>query len=144
MLPHTQTGARWCAPMAIQVSCAACRADFKVKDEHAGKSGRCPRCKAAVTVPAAAAPVQAPVVEAPPEPDEYSLAQAPRKPRATLLRASKEDGSVATSALKAVAATGPTRTPAEILAAFRGDIEPVRPTLLYRLWVAIVAGVMLL
>jgi hypothetical protein len=44
----------------------------------------------------------------------------------------------------AAAPTGRTRTPAEILAAFRGAITPVRPSLLYRLWLLIGAAVMVL
>jgi hypothetical protein len=46
-----------------------------------------------------------------------------------------------------VATTGPvraTQTPAQILAALEGAIEPVRPTPLYRFWIVIVAGLMLI
>ena len=38
----------------------------------------------------------------------------------------------------------PARTPAEILAAFRGAIDPVRPTAAYRAWIVVIAGVMVL
>src|SRR4051812_37521758 len=99
--------------MAIQVSCAACRSEFKVKDEHAGRSGRCPRCKAPVAVPAAkvrAPAVEPPAPSAPDEPDEYALAGAPGKPRGVRLRG--EDGGAATTALQAAAPSGPTRSPA--------------------------------
>lgn len=44
-------------------------------------------------------------------------------------------------------AAAPTRRPldaSQVLAAFGGRIEPVRPTLLYRLWILIVAAVMVL
>jgi hypothetical protein len=40
--------------------------------------------------------------------------------------------------------TRPTRTPLQILAAFRGEIDPVRPSAMYRLWILIIALVMVL
>lgn len=39
--------------MPIAVSCAHCAASFNVKDEHAGKRGKCPKCGNPVVVPAA-------------------------------------------------------------------------------------------
>ncbi len=33
--------------MPIQVECPSCRASIRVRDEHAGRRGRCPHCKAA-------------------------------------------------------------------------------------------------
>lgn len=38
--------------MAIQLQCDACFFSFSVKDEHAGKKGKCPECGTAVNVPA--------------------------------------------------------------------------------------------
>lgn len=40
--------------MSISVECPWCQSTFRVKDEYAGKRGRCPACKRPVTVPAAA------------------------------------------------------------------------------------------
>src|SRR5207248_11516371 len=37
--------------MAIAVTCGSCSAALRVKDAHAGKRIRCPRCQAAVPVP---------------------------------------------------------------------------------------------
>ncbi|QDV38290.1 M48 family metallopeptidase [Tautonia plasticadhaerens] len=51
--------------------------------------------------------------------------------------------SLAEVAERAGARTRPSRTPAQILAAFRGEIEPVRPTLVYRLGLLVVAAAML-
>jgi len=51
-------------------------------------------------------------------------------------------GISAKGVIEAAAPTRKTMTPKQILAAFGGEIERVRPTLHYRLWVAIVAGVM--
>src|SRR5262245_6540464 len=40
--------------MTISVTCGSCKATFRVKDEHAGKRGKCPRCQASVEVVAPA------------------------------------------------------------------------------------------
>lgn len=37
--------------MTISLTCQQCRASFRVKDEHAGRSRQCPKCRAAVAVP---------------------------------------------------------------------------------------------
>ena len=37
--------------MAISVTCGSCKTAFRVKDEHAGKRGKCPHCKASLVVP---------------------------------------------------------------------------------------------
>jgi Zn-dependent protease with chaperone function len=42
--------------MTISVTCGSCKAAFRVKDEHAGKRGKCPRCQAAVEIPSPLAP----------------------------------------------------------------------------------------
>jgi formylglycine-generating enzyme required for sulfatase activity/serine/threonine protein kinase len=41
----------------ISFQCGACGQDIKVKDELAGRRGKCPRCQQPVTVPASASPV---------------------------------------------------------------------------------------
>jgi Zn-dependent protease with chaperone function len=42
--------------MAISVTCGSCKTAFRVKDEHAGKRGKCPRCQAALEVPSPSPP----------------------------------------------------------------------------------------
>jgi hypothetical protein len=37
--------------MAIPVTCPGCRTRFQVSDQHAGKSGPCPKCKTTIRVP---------------------------------------------------------------------------------------------
>lgn len=37
--------------MPIQVICPGCHTRFKVGDEHAGKSGACPKCKGPIKIP---------------------------------------------------------------------------------------------
>jgi Zn-dependent protease with chaperone function len=48
----------WDNAMTIAVTCGSCKTAFRVKDEHAGKRGKCPRCQAAVEVPSPPAPGQ--------------------------------------------------------------------------------------
>jgi hypothetical protein len=40
--------------MPIHVICPGCHARFKVGDQHAGKSGNCPKCKGPIQIPALA------------------------------------------------------------------------------------------
>jgi predicted Zn finger-like uncharacterized protein len=159
--------------MPIQVECPSCHATIRVPDEHAGRRGRCPRCKAVFVATApmtATADVDAPAIgpaaghpaevghAVAPGPsaardgdgdgdgDLYALADAPRRARTVRARAESLPG-VGVSArgvAEAAAPTGRTLTAREILAAFGGRIEPVRPTVLYRTWILIVAAVMVL
>ncbi len=52
--------------MPIHVICPGCHARFKVGDQHAGKTGACPKCKGTIQIPAAADEVviHAPELEA--------------------------------------------------------------------------------
>ncbi len=159
--------------MPISVECPSCRVAFRVKDEAAGKRGLCPQCKTKILVPAAlpSAPEEIGLVPIDDEPKAAAKATlvpiAPGKNKAI-----EEDdsagyalaGGVAKKARgvqvrkgalpaafagaegvkHAAAPTAKTRTPREILAAFRGEIEPVRPSAMYVLWSLIVALFMLL
>jgi predicted Zn finger-like uncharacterized protein len=155
--------------MPIQVHCPSCGANFRVSEELAGKRGRCARCKAVFSVarPRTAGvdlgsgPAQAgrcdeadlPRIEPRPKVDgedddsSYALADgAAKKAKAVRAAASALPG-VGISAKGVIEAAAPTRrtlTPKQIMGAFRGEIEPFRPTFLYRLWVVIVVGVMVL
>jgi hypothetical protein len=40
--------------MPIAVVCPGCKANFRVSEKFAGKTGPCPKCKAKITIPAAA------------------------------------------------------------------------------------------
>ncbi len=77
----------------------------------------------------------------------YALAgSGPKKARAVKVRSEALTG-VGVTARGVADAAAPTRrklTSKQILASFQGTIEPVRATFLYRLWIAIVAGVMVL
>ena len=151
--------------MNIGVECPGCRTSFEVDPKHAGRLGRCPVCRERVPVPAlapaarpgpAARPRPAPAPPPPTrvlvDPDDdgeaYGLAseaaaQVSAKVRAA--RAARAEAAVAASAAAAPPKKkgGWARTPREILAAFRGTIEPVPVTAEYRAWIVVVAVVML-
>lgn len=75
----------------------------------------------------------------------YMLADgAARKAKAVRARPDRLPGVGVSGVSDAAAATIKTLTPEQILASFGNAIEPVKPTPLYRLWVAIVAAVMVL
>jgi predicted Zn finger-like uncharacterized protein len=163
--------------MPILVECPSCHSKMQVKDEHAGRRGRCSSCKTvfAVSAPSQAAaaaesgapgrasepdrarPVDhapAPKVPAAGQPaqqeeecESYALADGgPRKvkPRAARADQSPSTGPSAQGVREAAAPTRKTLSAAQILGAFGAAIEPFRPTALYRLWIVIVAGVMVL
>ncbi len=154
--------------MAIQVECPSCRATIRVRAEHAGRRGRCPHCQMVFAVPAAgaataesvpanptaprnapetgASPVMEPVIAPPAEDDGgYGLADAPRRAKAVKARAGAlaDAGFGARGVVEAAAPTRRTLDPARVLAAFGGRIQPVRPTIVYRLWILVVAAVMI-
>ena len=158
--------------MPIRVTCPSCEASIGVRDEQAGKRGRCPRCRKVFIAPVIQPPSSAsdeakvipeplPITEAelvPPEKSPlvadqaengsgYALADGATK-KAKVVRARQTAlpgvGVSAKGVIEAAAPTRRTMTPKQILSAFQGEIEPVRPTILYRLWIAIVAGVMVL
>jgi predicted Zn finger-like uncharacterized protein len=130
--------------MPMRVECPACGATLNVGDSLAGKRVKCPKCQKAVTIPVAnAAPESASEPE--PEPETYALAgAAPTKVRAVPVRPTETPGAASVAAAKAVAPTRRSQTPRQILAAFQGEIAPVRPTLLYQFWILVVAGLMVL
>ena len=140
--------------MPIATECPSCRATFRVKDEHAGKRGRCPKCKHVFVVPAPGddgdlVPLERVAAKADAAGDEgagYVLAGggATRAKAARVREGALPDAGAAAKAAAAAAPTVKSLTSGEILSAFRGEIEPVRPTALYRFWVAAVAGVMVL
>jgi predicted Zn finger-like uncharacterized protein len=146
--------------MAIRVECPSCHASFGVRDDFAGRQGRCPKCQAAIQVPGSR------VKDAPPSPRESPETGARKRAAqaaAAEIEASESDAydlagrrklkvpskvasraTLADGVAEAVDRTRRTRTPKQILAAFQGTIEPVPTTPMYRLWVAIVAGFMIL
>lgn len=126
--------------MPIEVRCDECGSSFRAADALAGKRGKCPQCKAAIVVPGAPARVERAAVAAVEdvEAGTYEVAGSEKKARGRRAVQAPESLRAAKETLKAEK----TRTPQEILAAFRGEIPPVRPTWTYRVWILIVAAVM--
>ena len=66
--------------MTIHLACPSCGTKLKIKDELAGKSGKCPACKKGLEIPlaGAAAPVEPlmPVVKEAPKEADFSVADA--------------------------------------------------------------------
>ena len=141
--------------MPIRVVCPSCERSFQVVDEHAGKLGRCAHCEDPVRVPRS--PAQAapePEAESTDGSETYGLANetttmvSARVRAARAARVETRPDRASWSELASVAPRTQTRvkqrTSVEILAAFRGEIRPVRPTMMYRLWIIIIAVVMLI
>lgn len=100
--------------VAIKVNCAKCGGTFSAALQHAGKSGKCPRCQHLVKIPANEGPVT-PTTTAAARPVESHRQR--RDPAALM---------------------------AELRAAFQGPIEPVRTSLSYKLGLVLVSALMLL
>lgn len=113
--------------MSIRVVCSNCQAAFLAGDEHAGKRGKCPKCQAAVVVPAASPEVAKAVPPPPVPPPPVRPQPAASKPSAAPGRASDRD---------AIAR--------ELLGGFQGKIEAIRPSMAYQLGILLVALVMVL
>lgn len=98
--------------------------------------------------PSTPGPELVPAVESAPVEDDggYALADAPRRARTVKARAGglSDAGFGARGVVEAAAPTRRTLHARQVLAAFVDQIEPVRPTLGYRLWILIVAAVMVL
>ena len=97
--------------MAIQVSCARCGTDFRIKDELAGRRFRCSTCQAAVSAPERPSEddpwdlSDEDYGEAIPDPPEEESRPAPRKKkRAT--RKSRSSGGMPASVMIAMCCTG--------------------------------------
>ena len=149
--------------MAIRVECPSCRSKFGVRDEFAGRRGRCPKCQSEIQVPGAAVKSPPPAPAETAETRNRKLAAMAAAAELELLESDDADNydlagrlkqkvptKVATRATldenikTAIDRTRRTRTPRAILDAFHGEIEPVPTTWMYRLWIAIVAALMIL
>ncbi|MBL9122972.1 MAG: trypsin-like peptidase domain-containing protein, partial [Planctomycetaceae bacterium] len=55
--------------MPIAIRCSSCQAAFRVRDEYAGKRGKCPKCGAIFLAAAQASPAESPPASPPREPE---------------------------------------------------------------------------
>jgi Peptidase family M48 len=118
--------------VAIMVTCSQCQQTLSVKEEYAGKRGKCPKCQAIVPIPAM---VSNRTIAAPPA-TAMSAASLPQRPPAPHVQLPR-------------AATPPKPAPpdqvrAAIFAGFRGPIERVPTTPLYQLGILLTALFMIL
>jgi len=126
--------------MPIRVDCESCAYTFQAADKYAGKRIKCPKCPATLRVPSSAEDAKAG--------ETYGLAGQVSATRVSLARSgtSRADSASPMAQSRAIAdsKTRATLSPAQILQAFGEEIPPVRPSLMYRLWILVVAAAMVL
>ena len=111
--------------MALTITCSKCSHTLKAKDELAGKKVMCPKCQAIIAIPAlapAAAKPSGPGARIPGRP--WGERSAPAAPAAPV-------------------APAPSLTREQLLAAFQGQIEVPRVSLIRKLGTLLVLGVLL-
>lgn len=160
--------------MSKSMNCPKCKSMIRVQDADAGGIIYCSRCRIIIEPEAeglsgAASPgaIEQFLLDDQNDPglsrsvdrsskaersdsiEQYALADFGSRPRyvaakssVTIDPADREKAKAVREAARAGAA--PKRTAAEILAAFRGEIRPVRPTLAYRFWSLVIAFFMFL
>ena len=127
--------------MAIDVKCLNCEARFVAKDEHAGRRGRCPKCRA---------PIQVPGNITPPGEQDPGATATSAAIRAGVRPVETADGAGKPHSVEGVAdqSLSPAQQRAslkqELLAAFQGDIQRVQVPILYRCGIILSALVMIL
>lgn len=133
--------------MAIRVVCGQCQCAFQVADAASGKAGKCPKCSAAIKIPTVVVNPEFGYVQLDDEDDDipYEVAESGRIAASGVrLQASKRKKAAAVELSEEDQITTATLTPRQILAAFGDQIEPVRPTASYRIWIVVVAILMIL
>jgi predicted Zn finger-like uncharacterized protein len=63
--------------MALEISCPGCKSALRIREEHAGKRLKCPRCSTVISVPASTDTVEQPVEHVRPAPRVSSPRSAP-------------------------------------------------------------------
>ena len=114
--------------MPISVTCPECKHTLKVKDELAGKRGKCPKCQATIAIPAAtppAKPAAAAPIPSPPKPSVPAPIASPVAPARKALPTGEDLRSV-------------------VLAAFQGTCEPPKVGLSRKLATLFILSILLL
>ncbi|MDX1946499.1 MAG: M48 family metallopeptidase [Pirellulaceae bacterium] len=107
--------------MPITVTCPACQNTLKVKDEYAGKKGKCPKCQALMPIPALVGAAAPAAVAAKPVNREASR-PAP-KPATSVNSAPAPAAAPVNPTATTPAAKSADEVRAEILAAFGGQLQ---------------------
>jgi len=120
--------------VGIKVTCVSCHSTFVVKDDFGGKRGKCPKCRAVVDVPLAAAVDSAPGL----------AAQAAETMAAQPLNKESKQNAKQKPAARPAAERSEAELVRMILAAFDGEVPRVRTALGYRLGIVLVTFALLL
>lgn len=133
--------------MSIEVSCAHCGHSIRVKDEFAGKRGKCPNCQGIIAVPQ----VPSGAMAEPTGPISASKTAAAAPSAAAQVKAAQAQGAASpqpAAAARAVpkkpASLDPAKLAAHVLGGFQGNIEPTTVPVSYQLGIAFAALVMVL
>lgn len=130
--------------MPISLSCPHCNHSLSLKEEFAGKRGKCPRCQGTIQVPKLAAePILAATATPakPPELPRQAGMTTPPPPRAVELVAQVQ--SVRADA-QPQPAPDPQKIFAQVISGFSGKLERRRTSLMYQLGIAVTAAFMVL
>ncbi len=113
--------------MSVAVTCPHCNRSFQVKDEYAGKQGKCPSCQKVLQVPRASPAGKPPKTEPGRQPQAAPTPAPTPAPQKEAPSAEPDQG-----------------LGQEVLGAFRGDITPVRAPITYRFGILLVAVLMVI
>lgn len=126
--------------MAIVMKCPSCNEKLSIKDEYAGRKGKCPKCQKPIQVPAQTAAVGAAAAA--------GAAVAPGSPRGVRRAAPKDSGesimAASSSHLFVKLPDAPEEIRESVLNAFHGTITPPKVSLLRKLGTLFVLGVLLI
>jgi hypothetical protein len=117
----------------IAVSCPKCDHKLQVKDEYAGKRGKCPKCQATIEIPAPA------LAGAPAGTPAKSSATTVVTPKAAAKK--PEPAPASPPGPKIPASRDELRE--QVLAAFKGELVPPRVSLLRKIGILLVASIVL-
>lgn len=140
--------------MTIQVTCGGCQKEIRVKDEHAGRTARCPQCGGSIKIPSADSSAAASAAKRPTRKrtskSSESAASAVLDSTSdsrlgkSVVEQSNAGSGIQSKALAVTAASDPNQLMREILTGFEGDFPRVVPTIGYRCAALIVAAFMVL
>lgn len=126
--------------MTIAVTCGSCKTNLRVKDEHAGKRGKCPRCQSVLVIPRPLDELE--VIENEPTPLKRPSSQAVEEIAPLLDELEVIDN--APPPVRRLPRERPPLVKRDIVDAFEDDIEPVRRTAAYAVGILFVSVAMLM
>lgn len=129
--------------MPIALTCPHCSHSLKLKDEFAGKRGKCPKCQGTIHVPAPESPGRAAAGQEslPAEVARHAGTIAAPPPQAVHLASQVQ---TVRAAEQPKAAPDPQQVAAQVMTGFSGKLERRRTSLSYQLGIALTAAFMVL